>query len=235
MMSHELRTPLNQVLGITQLLELTEDDDQRRDQLGLARRRGTDLLAMIDDMLLFTALREGKGRGLDAECSLDHLLACVERHREHARDKGINFEVEGGSDVVVVDLFLVQRAVVHLVDNAVKYTDQGTVRTRAHADGERLVIEVLDDGSGIPAGKLQTILSLFRQDQDGMARSRSGMGLGLSMCQAVAEALGGRLELTGREGGGTCAGWFCPRPGPSTLPSIPDLRCSRDSDAASAA
>ena len=55
MMSHELRTPLSQVLGITQLLELTEEDDDRREQLILVRRGGTDLLTMIDDMLLFTA------------------------------------------------------------------------------------------------------------------------------------------------------------------------------------
>ena len=205
MMSHELRTPLSQVLGITQLLELTEEDDDRREQLILVRRGGTDLLTMIDDMLLFTALREGRGLGLVADCSLDQVVDALDRYRAIAADRGTGFLVHGGSERVAVDLFLVQRAIAHLVDNAVKHTTSGQIEVRACTDGEHLTVEIRDEGPGIPDGKLDALLSLFSQDQRGMTRSTAGIGLGLSMCRTIAEALDGTLELLPRPSGGTCA------------------------------
>jgi len=204
MMSHELRTPLHQVLGLTQLLELTETDHERRDQLTTVRSVGTGLLGMIDDMLLFTALREGRTQGLRTRLRVQDLVEGMARFQPACDAQDRELVLDGAPDPVELDSHLVARALEHLVDNAVKY-GQGPVEVRARLQDGDLSVRVLDRGPGIPPEHIEAAFSLFEQDQAGMQRQRTGLGLGLAMCRAIAEALGGALELVEREGGGTCA------------------------------
>ena len=212
MMSHELRTPLHHVLGLTQLLELTEADPDRRQKLTWVQDGGRRLLRMIDDMLLFAALREGRAEPRPEACVLTEAFAeTLATTRSAADEAGIAFEHDlEALPALSIDAHLLDRAVAPLLDNAVRFTEEGSVRLRGTRLDGSLELVVEDTGPGIDAGRLEEVFALFEQQDAGMQRGTSGIGLGLTMSRALAEALGGRLILETGEAGGTVARLIVP-------------------------
>ncbi len=220
-MSHELRTPLTGILGYAQiLLQDTALGPLQRDALNIIHQSGNHLLTLIDDILDLSKVEAGKLELLPSACPLPNFLTgIVGLIRMKAEQKQILFKYEPQTPLpvgVLADEKRLRQILINLLDNAVKFTNQGSVTLRVSsrgmgADDEgqsaiRIRFEVLDTGIGMPPEQLEKIFLPF--EQFGTARSRSeGTGLGLVVTQRLVELMGSRVQVTSIVGKGSRF-WF---------------------------
>ena len=209
-LSHELRTPLNPILlAATAMLEQPPGPGELRPTLQMIRRN-VDLQArLIDDLLDVMRIVRGK-MPLHWEVADAHALIgqALEICRSEVLGKCLALVValEAADHHVNADPARLQQVVWNLVRNAVKFTPEGgtiTVGTRNEADGsgDRLVIEVGDDGIGIDPAVLPLIFDPFQQGETQITRKFGGLGLGLAICRGIVEAHGGTIAARGGAGG----------------------------------
>jgi signal transduction histidine kinase/CheY-like chemotaxis protein len=206
-MGHELRTPLNGVLGMVQALvgdPLTEAQGQR---VEIIRQSSEDLLAILGDLLDLTQIEMGAQKLDDVEFDLDDLLRGLRgAHRLAAEAKGVAFccEIaEASRGRYRGDSTRIRRIIHNLLDNAVKFTEQGEVRLTVDASDGRLVFEVLDTGIGIAEEHFERLFEPFFQVDATLTRRHGGAGVGLAVSRQLAELLGGFIEVTSRPGEGS--------------------------------
>lgn len=206
--SHELRTPLNGIVGASSVLK-TEGDPEVRAELTEALDISiADMSRLVESILEFTRLDQGLARPSHApfgpRAGLQPILHAV---RLDAQEKGLDFRMEFAPDLpkrVSVDGHRVQQIAAQILDNALKFTDEGRIVVRLGMDAaEQLVLEVQDTGPGIAAEDQARIFEMFTQLDDSERRSRGGIGLGLTLSQRLVEVLGGRLKLESEPGVGT--------------------------------
>jgi signal transduction histidine kinase/DNA-binding NarL/FixJ family response regulator/HPt (histidine-containing phosphotransfer) domain-containing protein len=210
-MSHEIRTPMNSIIGFSDMLA---DEDLPRGQkqhVTTIRNSGEHLLNLINDILDFSKIEAGQ---LDIEmidCSLGKLLNSLEfMMRPLAREKSLEFKVIPGSDLpdqIHSDPFRLHQCLVNLVNNALKFTDQGHVylKTSLHEDNGKHSIrfDIEDTGIGIEEDRQQAIFESFSQADGSTSRKYGGTGLGLTVTKRLAELLGGELTLISEPGKGS--------------------------------
>jgi len=211
-MSHELRTPLHAILGFSDLLRRDRGLSARQyDDLAMISRCGQHLLAMIDDILAMASLEAGQGR---SEVTTVELIPLVDdvmtMMGKSAAEKGIELRLEWSNPqarLIRVDGPKLRQILVNLVQNAVKYTDAGSVvvRVGCHHVGENanthMKMEVQDTGIGIAPDKQASIFEPFVQL--GERDSRKGSGLGLAICRQFARLMGGTIQVESAEGMGS--------------------------------
>lgn len=206
-MSHEIRTPLNAVLGFANLLSETKLDDTQRNYLGTVTSEGTRLSSLINDILDFTKIEEGR-------LVLERLpFAPVETIHETLRllsaralEKGIDLRFEAqvtGPLLLAGDPLRFRQVLVNLIDNAIKFTHQGSVTVYlfwhqpvANESQGRLAVRVVDTGIGISEAKLASLFQMFVQVDSSTTRRYGGTGLGLAICQRLVTLMGGKLTVT---------------------------------------
>ncbi len=203
--SHELRTPLTAILGYTDLLMVPSamGNDQGR-YLATMRRSGEHLLNIINDVLDLSKIEAGRMEVELIDCRLVDVLADVDSlMRPRAATKGIDFSVDYVSPVperVLTDPTRLRQVLVNLVSNAVKFTEQGSVKISVRHEevpnASRLVVEVADTGIGITPEQQDALFKPFTQADVTTTRRYGGTGLGLSISQRLAEMLGGFLRCT---------------------------------------
>ncbi len=211
-MSHEVRTPLNGILGILGLLKDTPLDENQLELISAAFQCSEALLALMEDILDFSDLNSGT-------LSLQQkpfTLALVVKDLEHwitplAKKKGLTFNIHNEVDdqrVLIGDPRRLCQVLLHLLNNAVKFTDQGTVSiTMREAPGgaaNDITFSIRDSGIGISPSQLQTLFKPFSQADGSSSRRHSGTGLGLKISQLLVRAMGGSLEVESRPDQGTC-------------------------------
>lgn len=219
-MSHEIRTPLNGVLGMAQLLTLSELDDKQRRYTETILSSGRSLAAIIDDVLDISRIEAGRlSLKLEATKPAEMIDAALEPLKEQAQTKGLVLTVEletGLEDERLLDPVRMGQVLRNLIVNAIKFTPAGQVQVRA-ASGENNVIrfEVEDEGPGITPDLQASIFERFTQADMSAQRSHGGAGLGLAIARELTELAGGRIGVESEPGAGAVF-WFeipAPRPG----------------------
>jgi two-component system, OmpR family, osmolarity sensor histidine kinase EnvZ len=189
--SHDLRTPLSR---LRLALEMSGADP------GAAEGMGEDMEEIDKVIAQFLAFAKGEDEP-QAQGDLDQLLAEI-ADGYAKRERQVSFRRSGLAPLRFAPL-AIRRAVSNLVDNALRYAG-GEVEIAARREGDRVVLEVLDRGPGVPAGEVERLKRPFTRLDE--ARSGpGGAGLGLAIVERIARAHGGSLELSPRAGGGLAA------------------------------
>lgn len=213
-MSHELRTPLNAIYGFGQILLATERSKERREQLDIINLCCNDLLRMIQDMLEFSMIRDGKVTLKPREFDLrDELESLVTFYAAQAQKKDIILNtiisVEAPSRLCG-DLNLINNILMNLVGNAIKFTKTGSIDIivswdQCLTDNELglITFQVSDTGIGIRPDHLEQIFDIFEQEDNSSTRNFGGVGLGLAICRQLVTVLGGNIWVESKFGVGS--------------------------------
>ncbi len=210
-MSHEIRTPMTAILGYADLLldEETELGDEAKRLLEIVRRNGGHLLDVLNDILDLSKIEAGRLEVELIPTSLVHIVAEIASlMRVRADEKGIALEVTFASAMpseVLSDPTRIRQAVVNLLGNAIKFTDNGSVRLRVSWDESQEIahVEVRDTGIGIAPEKCANLFRAFEQADSSITRRFGGTGLGLAITKRIANLLGGDCTVASEAGCGS--------------------------------
>lgn len=205
--SHELRTPMNGVLGTVQLLEDEPMSPEGRELVQVLQGSAVSLIGLVDQLLQFARLEAAEVALKPSKVQLGPLLSDVGAlHRANASARGLSLEVEldaGLPDWVEVDDARLKQILTNLLDNALRFTQQGSVTVEATLAPDGVTLAVRDTGEGIPPEVLPGLFKPFRQADAHVWRTHGGSGLGLSITQKLVARLGGELEVESQVGVGT--------------------------------
>lgn len=209
--SHELRTPLNAIVGLTALM-LEDPNTDAKERLGQVKASSEILLTLVDDLLDLSRVEAGRLELRESPFSpRDLMRTAIEPLTPRATARGLTFSIAVENTVpegLIGDVGRLRQVLVNLTDNAIKFTDRGSVEVRAsgqpEADGWfQLVLSVRDTGVGIPDEKQTAIFLPFEQADGSASRRHGGVGLGLAIVARLAGLMGGRVSVESQVGVGS--------------------------------
>jgi len=211
--SHELRTPLNAVLGFSDIIQNTAEQESNREYAGFIYEAGFKVMTIIDDILELAMSEHGKIRLRPATFRLGDLFDEFGKHLQEIVYKyGKDEVVDSLNEIdptlrdveIVTDKSKVYQVIVNLVKNAVKFTERGFVKLGCFKCSQnRIALSVQDTGIGIPDDQKEVIFDFFRQ-ADGQDHAKyGGIGIGLAISQRVANAMNGEIRVDSVPGKGT--------------------------------
>jgi PAS domain S-box-containing protein len=223
-MSHEIRTPMNAVLGMVYLALQSQPNEQLRNYLDKIRQSSQHLLGIINDILDYSKIDAGKMALEVGDLDLQQLLQHVNHLSEgKAESKGIAIDftlAEGTPTRLEGDPLRLGQILINLVDNAIKFTDRGSVKVsvspqapddRQLAQGECMLrFEVADTGLGLSPEQMGRLFQNFEQVDNSITRKYGGTGLGLAISKQLTELMGGQVGVRSVPGEGSVF-WFTVR------------------------
>jgi len=209
--SHELRTPLNGVMGVLQLLDDGRLGEAQRRHLATAAASGETLIALVDAILEYARLEASAETLETRDFRLDQLIeTAADLMRPQASRKGLTFDLACDAAVntsVHGDPVRLNRILLNLIGNAIKFTPSGGIRVSAtiapHDDRVRLRVIVRDTGIGIAPDMHERIFEDFVQADDSIARRFGGTGLGLAIARRLTRLMEGQLTVESTPGTGS--------------------------------
>ena len=212
-MSHEVRTPMNGVIGMLQLLQMTQLNDEQEEYVKTASASGESLLTIINDILDNAKIESGKVQinpePFEITAVMDPLITSFKNSLDPQKVK-LNYSISPEvPDIFVADQARLKQILFNLIGNAVKFTDYGEISISIHVleeiNGKYLRISwtVSDTGIGIPENAINELFEPFTQVEDKSRRKRKGTGLGLSIVKQLVNQMGGNVSLRQNEPQGT--------------------------------
>lgn len=211
-MSHEIRTPLNAIIGWTHLglekLELTEHTGY----LKRIQSSSRSLLGIINDILDFSKIEAGKLELESIDFDLEALmqnLADIVYFRAHEKGLDLVFNILPNVPLNLIgDPMRIEQVLVNLVNNAIKFTDQGEVQVNIDVNNEddkqlELLFSVADTGIGLKDEQLSNLFKAFTQADVSITRKYGGTGLGLAICKRLTSLMGGKIWVESEYGIGS--------------------------------
>ncbi len=212
-MSHEIRTPLNAIVGFSEILTLKFTQEGRSEEVEEIKQIITNstrgLLRLIEDILEISQADAGSLQVEKTDVDIGELCTRLStlysvRIRDLAEDLVFKSEIEAGEGLLIeTDGHRVEQILINLLDNAIKFTDTGSITLKIELDRETVRISVVDTGIGISASQQSNVFGRFVKTEKTQNRLYGGVGLGLSICQSLSELLGGSIELESEEGVGS--------------------------------
>ncbi|MFG0330252.1 MAG: ATP-binding protein [Phycisphaerales bacterium] len=240
-MSHEIRTPMTAILGFSDLLQdPSMSASERLEYVQTIRRNGQHLLGIINDILDLSKIEAGKMTVELVEADLPQLVADVSSlMRMRAGERGLDFAVDYRGSIpaaIRTDPTRLRQILMNLLGNAVKFTQQGSVRLVVQMEcwplenedaAPHICFDVVDTGIGISEEKVQNLFRAFSQADETMTRRFGGTGLGLAISKQLAQLLGGDIAVVSSPGRGST---FTVRVGTGCLRNVEMLTNVRESD-----
>jgi len=212
-MSHEIRTPLGGLLGMMELLNLSQLDHKQVEMLQIARSSGRSLLRIVDDILDWSKIEAGKLELAPHVSSIGEMIKGVTNtYAQVASAKGIllHHRIDASlSAAHVFDPLRISQILNNFASNAIKFTERGSVEIRAervgttHNGSEEVRFSVKDSGIGIDPAQGARLFQQYEQVSNDTARMYGGTGLGLSICRNLAELMEGNIRMESAPGAGS--------------------------------
>ena len=209
-MSHEIRTPFQGLLGMLNLLDNASLSSQQRDYLGTARDSAMHLLGVLNDILDVSTMESGTLKLSVAPIHLPSVVHEVDGLMQvSARDKGLELNIYAAADLpqwVEADATRLRQIMFNLINNAIKFTSEGSViaeLTRAPAGQSGVVLTVRDTGMGMDEETVGRLFTRFYQADNSLRRRIGGTGLGLEISRNLARMMGGDIEVSSQPGVGS--------------------------------
>lgn len=198
-MSHEIRTPMNGVVGMADFLSTTPLNTEQRASVDTIQTASSTLRRLLDDILDFSRLESGKLELSPTEFSVQNLIRdLIALHRPTAERRGllIHSEVDPTMPAAVIgDRLRIGQVLGNLINNAIKFTETGSIRILARWRASALHVSVIDTGIGITEASREHLFQRFAQADSSTSRTHGGSGLGLAICQELVALMGGEISL----------------------------------------
>lgn len=201
-MSHEIRTPLNSIVGFSQLLQDTEDKDQKRFFIKIINENTDNLLRLINDILELSKIESGVVDIVNSEFDMsENFNALTSALRDRSTNDSVEFIVDNpySSCIINCDSNRIAELITNFTTNAIKHTHHGHIKVGYECLGNHLKVYVEDTGSGIPQKDTQRIFERFVKLDDFV----QGTGLGLSICKAIIDTYKGTIGVDSELGVGS--------------------------------
>ena len=198
-MKHEIRTPLNGIMGFSQLLSsMYTADEQARQMTDVIEKQSMLLAKIIDDILEIADADTVKP--IIEDCAIDEIVEAAIASTRQVANAAVSFDYKPFSKGVVVssDSHILQKILVKILDNAAKFTKQGSITILTHKIEHGISIIVEDTGPGIPADKAETVFEQFTK----LDEFSQGTGMGLTLCRTIIQKLNGRIYVDTSYSGG---------------------------------
>ena len=198
-MKHEIRTPLNGIMGFSQLLSsMYTADEQARQMTDVIEKQSMLLAKIIDDILEIADADTVKPK--IENCAIDEIVESAMATTRQVANASVSFDYKPFSKDVVVptDSHILQKILEKILDNAAKFTKQGSITILTHKIEHGISIIVEDTGPGIPADKAETVFEQFTK----LDEFSQGTGMGLTLCRTIIQKLNGRIYVDTSYSGG---------------------------------
>ncbi len=226
-MSHEIRTPMNGIVGFSELLAVGGlPDEQKHKYIQIIRQSSDQLLHIINDILDISKIEVGEVKIAKSEFNISHLLlelkslfsTQIKQSGQENIELILEYILPDDKQVLLSDRFRLHQIISNLINNALKFTEEGFVAfgayyLKAHEvnydypcepiEHDRILFYVKDSGSGIPEEMQNIIFDRFRQSDTSTTKKHRGTGLGLSIAKGLIQILGGDIWLISEEGEGS--------------------------------
>ncbi|NTW77031.1 MAG: response regulator, partial [Syntrophaceae bacterium] len=211
-MSHEIRTPMNAIIGFSNLALKADLNTRQRDYISKVHNAGVSLLGIINGILDFSKIEAGKLQIENIEFNVDTVLNNVATVvAQKVQEKNLEFLFNISADVpshLVGDSLRLAQVLTNLVNNAVKFTEEGDVELKVElvekdADRVKILFSVRDTGIGMKKEQAMQLFQAFTQADSSTTRKYGGTGLGLSISKSLIELMGGEISVQSEEGKGS--------------------------------